>query len=547
MKRIVAALLCAAILVACFAGCGKDSKKKKGDGSTITVGLCTSAIIEDYDTNALTKYLEKESGYNIEFQFFSSQSTEAKSQISTMLAAGEELPDILWGIDLGRDVYLEYGQDGYLLDLKEYFDDKEGKAKIFWDRFAELPEEDQESYKRTIVDVNTGAMYALPTYQVSEIDAMDYQMYINKTWLDKVGMKKPTNLDEFYNVLKAFKSTDLNGNGINDEIPLVGCNALSGDVINFIINQFIYFDDNRMFNLDDKGKLCAPFTTDEYRNALKYADKLRKEGLLETSLSLTQGSSDLRTILCPPMDANGKIDESQMLVGCFVGHPTLCIEPNNPAFYHYEGMNYWGICVTNPHQNSYRMFITADCENPDAAWDLCMCMYTKEASNRIRYGEKGKDWDDADKNTTSFIGLPAEIKILNQVFAVQNNSIWGNVVGTILIWSENEVTQIEKVSDWEKHKNDAFTEVYDNYYAAKDKYNPKKTLPALVYTTEENDQYSMTRSNCASLVTNSRSSFVNGQLDPNSDADWNSYLKQLDEQGLETWIELAQKAYDRQK
>ena len=30
-------------------------------------------------------------------------------------------------------------------------------------------------------------------------------MWINQQWLDNVGLSMPTNADEFYNVLKAFK------------------------------------------------------------------------------------------------------------------------------------------------------------------------------------------------------------------------------------------------------------------------------------------------------------------------------------------------------
>ena len=42
----------------------------------------------------------------------------------------------------------------------------------------------------------------------------------NKEWLDNVGMEAPTNIDEFYEVMKAFRDQDANGNGdASDEIP----------------------------------------------------------------------------------------------------------------------------------------------------------------------------------------------------------------------------------------------------------------------------------------------------------------------------------------
>lgn len=543
MKRIAALLLCVVLMVGLIAGCGKKTVKK-GDGSTFKIGLCTNALVEDYDTNSFTKWIEEESGYNVEFQFFSSQSSEAKSQVATMIAAGEQLPDIIWGVDFGREVYTEYGDDGYFVDLKPFYDDKEGLGKLFWDRFSELPQADQDKANRLLVNPANGAMYALPTLQYSEIDPMDYMVFINQTWLNKLGLSMPNTLDELYNVLVAFRDRDPNGNGLKDEIPLIGCTSLSGDVVNYLINQFVYLNDSKWFNVEN-GKLTTPFTSNEYREGLKYANKLVSEGLL-SQLSLTTGSSTLRGYICPAPDADGKVADTDIIVGCFVGHPTLVIEPNNPALYNYVGMNYWNRCVLNDNLSSYTTFITEDCEDPEAAWNFLMNFYTEEASLRIRYGEKGVDWDDADEGTTSFIGYKAQIKIINQIFSQQNNSIWGSVHTTILMYAENEVTQIEDVSEWQDYLNKQFTTVHDNFYAAAEKYNPKDLVSAIVYTNEESEQYSMTISNCTSHISNSRTSFVTGTLNPNSDADWNEYLSKLNELGFSTWKDLAQNAYDRQ-
>ena len=38
-------------------------------------------------------------------------------------------------------------------------------------------------------------------------------------WLDKLGLPIPETTDDLYNTLKAFKTQDPNGNGLNDEIP----------------------------------------------------------------------------------------------------------------------------------------------------------------------------------------------------------------------------------------------------------------------------------------------------------------------------------------
>ena len=44
--------------------------------------------------------------------------------------------------------------------------------------------------------------------------------WINKAWLDELGLEMPETTEDLKTVLKAFKENDLNKNGKNDEIPL---------------------------------------------------------------------------------------------------------------------------------------------------------------------------------------------------------------------------------------------------------------------------------------------------------------------------------------
>lgn len=87
-------------------------------------------------------------------------------------------------------------------------------------------------------------------------------------------------MDELYEVLKKFATEDHNGNGKADEIPLVGIDVnYRSDVVEFLVNAFVYCNDTNVFNVTD-GKVWVPYTTDEYRQALIYLNKLYSEGLL---------------------------------------------------------------------------------------------------------------------------------------------------------------------------------------------------------------------------------------------------------------------------
>lgn len=65
-----------------------------------------------------------------------------------------------------------------------------------------------------------GHIYTLPGKKPLRPKGCDTP-FINKAWLDRLGLEIPTTVDEWYEVLKAFKEQDANGNGDpNDEIPL---------------------------------------------------------------------------------------------------------------------------------------------------------------------------------------------------------------------------------------------------------------------------------------------------------------------------------------
>lgn len=545
MKKWIALLLCLATLVTLLAGCGKKeetvsdqpgastSGDAAADGVTITIGLPRSALVTDYDNNAFTNWLEEQTGYNIQFQYFQASTSDAKTQLSTMMVSGEKLPDILYNFQLSDDLIKEYGDDGYFLDLRDYYADKESVSRVFWERLQEIPEEEQVTNVRRMTDVENGAMYSLPCIQTSDIDTMDYQMWINQMWLDELNLQAPTDPDELYEVLKAFKQRD------PDCVPLAGIeNSMGGDVINWIVNMFTYCDDTRRWNVDDNGKLYMPYTTDDYRQALIYMHKLVQEGLM-TPLCWTIKIQEMQALTSPA--------DNDPMVGIFAGHLTLHVTPGSEVLYNYKPLDLFGNAVINENINRRSTFITTDCENPDAAFALAMALYSKEAGWRLRYGEQGVNWDYADAGTESYLGKPAEIKILDDPFAKLNSCLWGDMAASLLTDAEGESAEkVEGTDAWADYKNTIVAEQVANYHAAAEANNPKTLCPPLIQTTQEKDEILQIKSDVLTIINKCRAQFANGELDPNDDAAWNDYLAQLDTLGLAQYQAQSQAIYDRQ-
>ena len=140
MKKIIALLL---VMVTVFSLCAACSQKPQGaqagsglsdDGRVmLTIGLPSNARILSFDDNALTRWVEEQTGYELKFQPYSGGSDVA-TQLATAVAADQTLPDVLIGISLGDDVINRYGKDGYFVDLQDYYADRDGASKTFWDR-----------------------------------------------------------------------------------------------------------------------------------------------------------------------------------------------------------------------------------------------------------------------------------------------------------------------------------------------------------------------------------------------------------------------------
>ncbi len=535
MKKILSMLLCLVMAIGLLAGCvttsdGSD-ETKEAEQITLTIGVLADPLVISFEENFYTKWLEEQTGYNLEFYEFPSSSADAKSVFSTMVVDGG-MPDIIWDIDLGRDVAEEYGEDGYLVDLKPYFDDKEGASKIFWERFALLDETTQAYALSCMTARDSDAMYRMPELQTSAVDTMDSHMYINQAWLDKLGLEAPTDLESLYEVLKAFKT-------LGDEvIPMIGdVGAMGSEIVNWLITlQTVYNPDGR-FMADENGKLYVPEMTDGYREALIYINKLVTEGLL-SPMCWTISASEAKAM-------NSVVPSN---VGIFAGHLTLKMAQDSEAIFDYEALNLFGNAYVNLGITQLGTYITSACEHPDEAFNLLMNMYSEEGSKRLRYGVPGMNWVEADEGAKSNLGWDADIKVLHDPYDNTQQINWGKIGSTILLYAEGETAQVsEDASDWVKKKNELTAAQVENYYAAYEATDWSGLVRNQVFTSEENEYIKQIKSDCDGFISKTRAEFCTGEKDPNDDAAWDAYLAELKTLGIDEYMKIAQGAYDRTK
>jgi len=83
---------------------------------TLQVGIQTHQFITDYENNHLTHYIKDLHNIDIDFYFLPTDNTENRTKIS-LLVASNDLPETLWTLSITRDQILDYGSQGFLLEL----------------------------------------------------------------------------------------------------------------------------------------------------------------------------------------------------------------------------------------------------------------------------------------------------------------------------------------------------------------------------------------------------------------------------------------------
>ncbi|MCY9668105.1 extracellular solute-binding protein [Paenibacillus alginolyticus] len=102
-----------------------------------------------------------------------------------------------------------------------------------------------------------------------------------KDWLENVGLQPPKTIDDFYNMLKAFKEKDPDKNGKNDTYGMV-ISKFTGP---FDIMQ-IWFGAPNKWGQDATGKLVPAHETPEYMDALRFFKKLYDEKLINADFAV---------------------------------------------------------------------------------------------------------------------------------------------------------------------------------------------------------------------------------------------------------------------
>ncbi|MEN6315924.1 MAG: extracellular solute-binding protein [Clostridiaceae bacterium] len=254
---------------------------------TLTVATMDNWFATKSYNNNLPVYQELEKLTGVTIKWEATPVNDYDQVMTTRLASGANLPDVFvvpW--DSNPD---KLGIDGISIPMNNLIKDNAYYLNMLMNFNPSV---------RSGITAADGNIYAYPGFgeglvtSAAEMESGNLTnpganicpnvSAIRKDWLDKLGLKMPETLDDWYNILKAFKTQDPNGNKKADEIPVTATFNIR-DIYRFGEAFGLYRSGNAegRWDVDANGKIYFKDIDTRFKQTLEFLNKLYNEGLLD--------------------------------------------------------------------------------------------------------------------------------------------------------------------------------------------------------------------------------------------------------------------------
>lgn len=484
----------------------KEGKKIVNEPIVITALTQIDPLNKDYNEMNILNMFDEGTNVDVQYECIAANVWEEKKNL--ILASGE-VPDIFFGGGLSNSDIAKYGSNGVFVPIEDLIEAYAPNVKKL---FEENPEFKKQA---TAAD---GHIYTLPYIDGFKPEDAVNHLFINKKWLDKLGLPVPTTTDEFAKVLKEFKEKDPNGNGQADEIPLSfrAKNAYNGDFS--LSGSFGVIDGLEGIMVKDDKIVFSP-AEEGYKEYIKWANSLYTEGLMDAEVFTQEQGQYV---------AKGKADT----LGAFLQYNSVAM--TNP-----ENIEDWIALDPLKGPGGEQLWGNSVKDNRGAKFAMTSANKNPEAT--IRWVDQFFSQED-DKAIEVHIGELGVISEKNgEVFSIvnnDNNAKWENCPGPYapgIVSTDVYENRLEQSPA--AIKKVGFYEAYKPYLG--------EQLPILSFTNEELDQTAIIKTDIKNYVDEMKAKWVTGQADV--EADWAGYVDQLNKMGLADYVKIYSDAYDRYK
>ena len=461
--------------------------------------------------------------------------------MGTRLASGQNLPDIFvipWEANADQ-----LGYDGIAMPLNDLIEENAYYLNQLMDKYPVI---------RSGITSADGNIYSYPGFGEGFVNTAEEMgtgeltdpganlclnvSMIRKDWLDKLGLDMPETLDDWYNVLKAFKTQDPNGNGKADEIPLTATFNVR-DIYRFGEAFGLYRSGNAecRWGVDEDGKMYFKDTTEGFKQTLEFLNKLYSEGLIDPEYSMAaydrtteKINRDLLGALCSDWMSNIGTYNANLKTAGVDDANWVPVKPiQNP-----DGesliVNRWSVWKTAA--------ISKDCKNPELAmkW-LDFQTLSAEGVALTNFGIEGVSYAKSDdgKITLTEMATNNPDGIGAQEY-LRSLGAWGQLPypqakeGYEVLWAD----QPEIIEFGNSFTADQVVQPFPN----------NGTKAALPFTDEENSIRSEYETNIETYCDEMAIKFIEGK---ESLDNFEEYVATVESYGLGELLEVHQAAYER--
>lgn len=537
LVQLFCCLLTAAIL---FTACGqntgssqsgstpsKESSSTGGNSAASESAANTgNPIVEDTVTYTLACQLspnwgnpadgefwkDLEAETNVHIEWITYLETEATEKYKLLMASGD-YPDGFIGALGGEDNdIVTYGSEGIYIPLNDLI------AQYAPNFQRRVSEEYPDLMK--MITCTDGNIYGMPSVLYNP-DIYN-NTFINQKWLDAVDAEIPTTTDEFAAVLKKFKGEDLNGNGQADEIPMT-----------FIFSDWGASDHGPYFGafgyplapdyvLINHKKVVYLGAQESYQLGAQWLNSLYADGLVDLDVFTQDDSGLAAKVSQGTVGVFSSWDKS--IAGDYVDDYVALMPLKGP-----DGQqNSLVEGITGFY--SGRFIVTDKAQNPEILVQWVDRFYKDlETGLNATYGigpDKNKNWYyDANNEIVwneefpdEYVRGQQQLPFAPAILGAQAENFLGNP-------DKNEINAKMKE------------------YAAKFTDGTWERWPRTYMTIEEKDEIATIETDLQSYSKNQLAKWISGESDVN--ADWDSYLQELENIGLSHYLSVKQTIYDR--
>lgn len=564
-KKLVAMLLTATMAVSMLAGCGSGNEQTSDQASDqISDQASDQASSESEDglktlrilgvdhsgtdgngqtvklsdwVNGDSKLWERftsdlaERGLKLELDLI--ESDQYETTINNQLAAGLDY-DFVYITPLSTKTRISLAESGKLQPLNE-----------IWNQYGqpETKEFFEEGEGSNVVKLNIledGNIYWVSTAIIGSYDDSYFGSFtmpmIRWDWLQKLGLDMPESADDLYNALKAFQENDMNGNGVADEVASLGLSDFgSGLAQLFGVGNAIAYVDYYT------GEFSSPWYDENVKEYIKFMQKLYAEGLLaDESDDTTSASAENKLSMVfdwalETWNEPGIIVADGDAAPYYVGVHCEMLEGVNPLIARQQGI-----------QKAGYDYAATDLADPEAVAIYLDYIASDEYAILSEFGIEGYSFD-YDENGEIVQYTDSDISEVQMI--VKTPALWVNngIAPRVQKVDRKQEVDMTKSAGYEmgypeegfEKKVELIRDIYENedkyYYASM-----STNLP--VATVEENDAVDEFYTD---LETRSEEILMNLIMGIYSLDDWDSYIEDLQELGLDRLIEIYQTRYDR--